>query len=77
MSLLLNDSYKDNCYLQNGFFCTPLVIKKSSVGEFYTKTIGEIINSVASLPISPQSKALLLPLAVGREVGDEYPDKVL
>jgi len=77
MSLLLNDSYKDNSYMQNGFFCTPLVIKKSSVGEFYTKTIGEIVNSVASLPISPQSKALLLPLAVGREVGDEYPDKVL
>jgi len=77
MSLLLNDAYKDNCYIPNGSFCTPSVIKKSSVGEFYEQTLNEIMKVLPTLPLSRQSRALLLPLAVGLEVGDECPDKVL
>ena len=77
MSLILNDAYKDNCYIPNGSFCTPSVIKKSSVGEFYEKTLTEIMKAATTIPLSRQSRALLIPLAVGRDVGDECPDKVL
>jgi hypothetical protein len=47
------------------------------VGEFYEKTLKEIISAIKHITLSPKSRALLLPLAIGREVGDECPDKVL
>lgn len=77
MSLILNDAYQDNCYLSTDALCVPSVIKKSSVGEFYEKTLKEVVNATADMKLSPKSRALLLPLAIGREVGDECPDKVL
>jgi hypothetical protein len=77
MSLILNDAYQDDCYLPSDSVCVPNVIKKSSVGEFYEKTLREIIASTEHMKLSQKSRALLLPMAVGREVGDECPDKVL